>query len=845
MVSLIGRKAHSPSIRRVIHGAAFILAWLAVVVLPAMAEPTFEVTLDPDTINLGESTTLSLVFDDCQPSAFPKLPQVAGLRFGGVSQSESQQLINGSFSSSLRYTMELQASHIGEYEIPAIVADVGGKKMTSHPLKLKVVQANAHRASGQPDTAFVRLIPSATNVYLGQVMPIEIQCYCLDNVRLSQGPQLNTDNFIVGAIPNNHDQSKRRVGNSMYNWLNFHAPVTATRVGRQKLGPATWSLTEFQGQNFFGMTNPRQLDVTSDTPEINVLAIPTNGRPASFHGAIGQFALVEYSCGPTNVGVGDPVTLKIRISGTGSWDSVTVPINEQDWREFKTYPPNSKLETTDPMQIQGSKYFEEVITPMNAEIKELPAFSFSYFDPGAGTFRTLSAPQIALTVHPTAATPKPTFVNSAAPAEEAQAQNKDIVHIKPAAGSISAARPPLVMQPVFLSLQLAPPLIWVGALLCRRHKDKLANSPRLRRRRAVARLVEEGYNDLAAQAAANDADKFHATVLRLLQEQLGERLDLPAPAITEAVLDDVNGLSESDRTLARDLFHACNQYRYTPEHTSQGMASLIPKVKSALAALRKIPEIGGSSGRSALQTTSVIVLLLTVAGVASAESADDVFLQANKLYEQGKYAQASAAYEGLLRSGKISPAIYFNAGNAAFKSGELGRAICDYRRAEALAPRDPDIRANLEIARTKAGASNAAIPGSRWTRWVGRLTVDEWTLAASAVAALFFLTLAARQIFPAFAKSSGGASGVLAAAAVWCLICLGFSISQRLVERSSVVVVPEAVVRRGPMDVSQSAFTAHDGTELTVLSQNGDWLQVTDASHQIGWLQQKDVALIP
>lgn len=813
--------------------------------LPALADPSFEVTLDPETINLGESAVLTLEFNDCRPSAIPALPQMPGLRFGGISQFESQQFINGNVSSSIRYTMEVQASHIGEYTIPAIVADVGGKKVTSRPLKLKVVQGNAHQASGRPETAFVRLVPSATNVYLGQVMPVEIQCFCLDNVKLSQGPQLNTDNFIVGAIPNDHKQSKRRVENSMYNWLNFRAAVTATRIGRQKLGPATWSLTEFQGQNFFGLTNPRQLDVSSDTPEINVLPIPKNGMPASFHGAIGQFALVEYSCGPTNVGVGDPVTLKIRISGTGSWDSVTVPINEQDWREFKIYPPNSKLESTDPLQIQGSKYFEEVITPMNAEIKELPAFSFSYFDPSAGMFRTLSAPQIALTVHPTAATPQPTVVNSAVPVQEAQPQNQDIVHIKPAAGTVTAAKPPLVMQPAFLSLQLAPPLIWVGALLWRRHKDKLANSPRLRRRRVVARLVEEGYSDLAAQAAANDADQFHATLLRLLQEQLGERLDLPAPAITEAVLEDVKCLSESDRALVRDLFQACNQYRYTPEHTSQGMASLIPKVKSALAALQKIPDASGSSGRRAPQATSVILLCLTAGGMAFAESADDIFLHANKLYEEGKYAQASAAYEGLLRGGKISPAIYFNAGNAAFKSGELGRAIYDYRRAEALAPRDPDIRANLEIVRAKAGASSAAIPGSRWTRWVGRLTVNEWTMAASGVAALFFLTLTARQIFPSFAKSSGGAAGVLAAAAAWCLVCLGFSISQRLVEKSSVVVVPEAVVRRGPMDVSQSAFTAHDGTELTVLSQNGDWLQVTDASRQIGWLQQKDVAQIP
>ena len=59
------------------------------------------------------------------------------------------------------------------------------------------------------------------------------------------------------------------------------------------------------------------------------------------------------------------------------------------------------------------------------------------------------------------------------------------------------------------------------------------------------------------------------------------------------------------------------------------------------------------------------------------------------------------------------------------------------------------------------------------------------------------------------------------------------------------MLVSEAVARRGPMDESQSAFTAHDGAELIVEAREGDWLKVSDAARRIGWLQQKDVALMP
>jgi hypothetical protein len=77
------------------------------------------------------------------------------------------------------------------------------------------------------------------------------------------------------------------------------------------------------------------------------------------------------------------------------------------------------------------------------------------------------------------------------------------------------------------------------------------------------------------------------------------------------------------------------------------------------------------------------------------------------------------------------------------------------------------------------------------------------------------------------------------------MACLALSIDQRVFEESSIVIVPEAVARRGPMDESQSAFTIHDGAELAVQARDGEWLQVTGPSREMGWLPQKDVALIP
>jgi tetratricopeptide (TPR) repeat protein len=850
MMSEFARTGPGRWMRRELHGRLALACGLAMLALPAAAAPQFEASLDRNTISLGEMATLSMTFSEKAPDFAPNLPPIDGIRYGLPGTSEQISVVNLQYTSTTVFTRELIPARAGEFTIPALVAEVDGTRLTSRPLRLKVVQGTVPQASGAPESVFIRIVPASTNVYLGQVIPVEVQCYYMDSVDSDQMPQFSSDGFIIGNLPNkpgNPGRSRVRQGNSIYNWLNFRVPVTATRLGAQSLGPATWNVVIGMGQRFgFGWTGgQRRFLVNSDAPEVNVLAVPTNGAPPNFNGAIGDFNLSEYEAGPVSVGVGDPITVKIRIAGNGAFDTVALPTNEQAWREFKTYPATSKFESSDTLQIQGSKYFEQVVTPLNDEIKVLPAFAFSYFNPATGRFATLNHPPIPLAVHPTAATPQPTIIASGTPAPDAQPQNQEIVHIKPQPGTVRTPAPPLVRQPLFLTLQALPPLVWMGALIWRRQKDKLANSPRLRRRRDVARLACKGLAELPAHAAANDAEKFHATVLRLLREQLGERLDLPAPAITEAVLDEVKGLDAGARTLLRELFHACDQYRYTPEHSSQALASLIPKVKTALAALQKIPEPGEAAGKKMLQSVGVLLLLVAGTVGAKAQSSSDPFLRGNKLYEEGKYSQAAAAYEELLRAGPVSPAIYFNAGNAWFKAGQAGRAIYDYRRAEQLAPRDPDIRANLGIARAQAGTSTAALPGSRWTRWVGRVTLNEWSCAASAALALFFFVLTARQISPAFRKSSGGLAGVLAAGSIWLLICLGLSIDQQVLEKTSIVIVPEAVVRWGPDEESKSAFTAHDGAEMMVLGRDGDWLQVSDAARHIGWLQEKNVAQMP
>jgi hypothetical protein len=162
---------------------------------------------------------------------------------------------------------------------------------------------------------------------------------------------------------------------------------------------------------------------------------------------------------------------------------------------------------------------------------------------------------------------------------------QDIVGIKQRFGSRAQLSPPLITRPWFLALQGVPVLAWLAAVAWRKRADNLARNPRLRRQRQVAQTIQKGLADLRAHAAANQSDGFFALMFRLLQEQLGERLDLPASAITEAVVEERLRPAQVDEKLVNELdglFQACNQARYAPVRSSTELNAVIPRLETVL-----------------------------------------------------------------------------------------------------------------------------------------------------------------------------------------------------------------------------------------------------------------------
>jgi hypothetical protein len=563
---------------------------------------SFTASLDRDAIALGETATLSLKFEGGAPDQLPSSLTVSNLQLtlvGGPTHFELN--INGNATSYDTFNYVVTPTQAGEFTIPSLTANVGGRQMNSQPLKLTVNKPGTAVAAGNPDSqfAFARLSLPKREVYNGETIVADLQLFYRQGTQLARQPQIvntSADGFTVGKVIG-ENQTLAQVGNAVYNVIPAKIALTADKTGTVHVGPVTVNLAlliptqnggDDQFMDPFGMFTRRaqkDFSITTETLDAQAKPLPEENKPADFTGAIGDFTLAA-SAGPTNLTVGDPITVRVQIAGSGNLDSIQLP-DQSALNNFKIFPPTSKTETSDQLGLEGTRTFEEIVTPQNADVREWPQFSISFFNPEDGKYHVLTQAAVPLTVKAAGAPPLPQA--AATKAEEKPPQ--DILPLKNDLGALAKNSAPLVSQPAFLAAQTLPVLAFLAAFVWRKRTDNLANNPRLRRQRAVAALVASGKDEMKKYAAANQPDEFFATLFRLLQEQLGERLDCPATAITEAIVTDHALLRTAPlalRTALHEQFQLCNQARYAPVRGSGELNSVAKQFEKLLGELQNL-----------------------------------------------------------------------------------------------------------------------------------------------------------------------------------------------------------------------------------------------------------------
>jgi tetratricopeptide (TPR) repeat protein len=245
---------------------------------------------------------------------------------------------------------------------------------------------------------------------------------------------------------------------------------------------------------------------------------------------------------------------------------------------------------------------------------------------------------------------------------------------------------------------------------------------------------------------------------------------------------------------------------------------------------------------------TLMVLFLTNQTLLLAKpsvTASDAMSTANQLYDAGQFSQAAQSYQQLVDQGFADSALFYNLGNAYFKQADYGRAILYYRRAEQLAPRDADIKANLELARTQIVDQSPEIETQegllssvgRWTQqW---LTVNELAISVLGVWVLFvFLMIIFSHLPKATVLREGMQYLVIMTALVLVAGIAGLGSRLYLTKtQEAVVLVQEVNVTSGPGAHYVTEFTLHNGTEVRLLESRGNWTRLALADDTLqGWV---------
>lgn len=603
---------------------------------------TATVQLQPEEISLGQAGVLTLTVEGSARVVEPRFPPVEGLEITRVGKSTNIQLINETMSGGVTFTYQLVPEKTGVFTIPELIIQAGRETVKTPPVTLRVAKPfagyigpsaqsrpqsqsqpapSSSSSSSLPDEISSKAVAFQINLpkrdfYVGELVPAELKVYLRHGLNITEvfTPSLSGNAFTIGKLNTQPDTSEDRpIDGNLYKILTWHTTVAPVKSGEYPLSVQMQVLVVEQDRSPFGDNFPadpffdrffrgertRQVTLKSDDRQVKIVPLPEEGRPADFSGAIGQFELTA-DASPREVGVGDPVTLKLTIAGAGNFDRVKAPELGKNLG-FKVYTPSSKFEPFDSGGQGGRKIFEQMVIPQNPSITAIPRITFSYFDPEKGKYLTLATSEIPLKLTSSGSgTPQPRQAPSAAvPKAESPAgftaSDNNLVAIKLAQGSVASTLAPVFFQPWFWGLQAVPLVGLIAAWWVFRRRDRLKYDLAFARSVSASRAIQVQLGVLEKALREQNSHDFFVAARRVLQERLGEKTGMKPETITPSDLVDWSGRvnhASQDRLetidQVRKIFEIADAVSYSGQRFSaESLGDWKQKVMHALKRLEK------------------------------------------------------------------------------------------------------------------------------------------------------------------------------------------------------------------------------------------------------------------
>ena len=551
--------------------------------------------VQPRMLRLGEAAQLAVIVHGDRSPPQPPLAGLTDFDVAGPGVSTQFSFNNGALDQSATFTYQIVPRRAGTFKIGPFDYKVGDRMFKLKEIALTVAAptpvpapaptagapvAGGTAAAAQPslnDLVFARLDIAPTNIYVNQSFDLTLSI-CFRDVKLDNGFSLN--NWAptgltlsqFGEIPG----QRAMINGQVYDVRQFRCQARALAAGHQRLAPSVRGALITQGERrrrggpfddpffdgFFGRNVQTQpIEITTQPLDFEVRNMPTEGRPANYGGAVGHFTL-EAQVKPNDGAVGDPVTLTARISGSGNFDAIALPMLTGS-EQLKTYDAKMTSKELDGSQLNGSKSFEQIVIPKSMDAKTIPAIGFSFFDIDKGQYVTLTAGPFELKLHPAAA--GSSLIAGTGTTLANAPTGRDIAYLKPAPAEWQLTQLAGAAGPLFWPLQTIPPLAVLAAFILARRRDARAGNVRLVRREQAPRSARRALRAAGQALAQNQRAAFFEALADALRSYFGNRLNLPPGDVTVEGLHQQLAAANVDRALAervQTLFELCDRERF-------------------------------------------------------------------------------------------------------------------------------------------------------------------------------------------------------------------------------------------------------------------------------------------
>lgn len=559
----------------------------------------------PDAVVMGQQFRLTYTVNaEGKDLRVQEMPDFEVLMGPSQSTSYSSSWVNGQSKSetTVTFTYVLMPKKEGIFNIAPATIKVKGSNYTSNGLAIKVLppdKAGNAEASGSrtqataapglgKDDLFARLEVSSRNVYEQQGFLATFKLYAVRPCGLNGVKFPEFEGFLAQEV---ELPQEKQWSMEHYNGRNYYVVVLKQsflypqRAGKITIGPGTFdAVVQIPTQqkvrsifdDFFDAYQNVNKELISPAVTIDVKPLPS-GKPASFSGAVGNFTMSAH-INSDRVKTNEAVTIQVKISGNGNLKLVKNP-EVRFPNDFDVYDPKVENDIrTTAAGVSGTKTIEYMAIPRYAGDFEIPAITFSFFDPKTGTYKTLTSDAYTLHVEKGAeGEGSAPVVSNFSNKESVKYLGQDIRYLKVKNIHFVSKEDTFFGSVMYVMCYLVPALLFIVFFFIYRKqvkenanialvRTKKANKTAVRRLKNAGRLMKE-----------NKKEEFYDEVLRALWGYLSDKLNIPQANLTKDNVEAELMKYGVDETLINefmDILNTCEFARYAPSQASDAMDKL-------------------------------------------------------------------------------------------------------------------------------------------------------------------------------------------------------------------------------------------------------------------------------